>query len=184
MFSKLLNLFAWALSLLVMVTVIFINYPLVQMDSKIDPIYYGFYDGLSRILWSIALCYIIFACVHNSGGLVNWFLSHPLWQPLGRLSYATYLVHFPIITLLMVTTKTSIYFSELIAFHGFIGNYVLALGVALIVTLTFKSPIIILEKLLFKSKKQQKNSADEAVTIQRYNHMDHELPPSNNSYRF
>lgn len=167
-----------------MVTVIFINYPLVQMDSKIDPIIYGFYDGLSRILWSIALCYIIFACVHNSGGPVNWFLSHPLWQPIQRLSYAMYLVHFPVIVVMMVTTKASLYFSELIAFHGFIGNYVLSFGVALIATFAFESPIVILEKLLFKSKKKQSNSADEAVTIQRYNQMDHEQPQSNHAYRF
>lgn len=167
-----------------MVTVIFINYPLVQTDTKIKPFVFGLYDGLSRISWSIALCYIIFACVHNSGGPVNWFLSHPLWQPLGRISYATYLVHFPLIVLMMVTTKTSLYFTELIAFHTFIGSYVLSLAAALIATLAFESPIVILEKLLFKSKKQPSNSTNGTATAPTYTRTDSEPSQPNLSYRF
>lgn len=136
-----------------MLTVIFMNYPLIQPYSKATPIRYGIHDALSRVLWSIALCYIIFACVHKSGGPVDWFLSHPLWQPISRISFATYLVHFPLILVLMIPTKTSLYFSELSAFHFFIGNYVLSLWVAFIATLAFESPVFILEKMLFNSKK-------------------------------
>lgn len=155
-----------------MTAVIFVNYPLQQLDSKASALAYGLYDGLSRVGWAIALCYIIFACVHNYGGPVNWFLSYPLWQPASRLSYAIYLVHFPVIMLTMATTKTSDYFSELNAvscflqpiyilsiihrtfclqYHAFFGNYGLSVLVAIIATLAFESPIMIIEKLMFGS---------------------------------
>lgn len=41
-----------------------------------------------RIVWSLALCYVIYACVSGCGGYVNWFLSLPAWHPLSRLSFA------------------------------------------------------------------------------------------------
>ena len=143
----------------------------MQPDSTATPLAYGLYDALSRVFWSIALCYIIFACVHNSGGPINWFLSHPLWQPISRLCYATYLVHFHVIVLMMLTTKTSFYFSELSAFHAFIGNYVLTLWVAFIATMLFESPIVILEKLLFNTKKES-NPGNKTVSNDRHNRMD------------
>lgn len=96
-----------------MTTVIFVNYPLQQPDSKRPPLEYGLYDSLSRVAWSIALCYIIFACVHNSGGVVNWYLSHPLWQPISRVCYAIYLLHFFVISSILGPMKTPSYFSEL-----------------------------------------------------------------------
>lgn len=109
---QLFNVFAWILTLGTMATVIFSNYPLVQVDSKATPIVFGLYDTLSRLTWAIALCYLIFACVHGYGGPINWFLSHPLWQPLSRLSYSIYLVHFPVIMITTATMKSSLYFSE------------------------------------------------------------------------
>lgn len=95
------NLFAWALSLVLMATVIFGNYPLAQFDTVHTALEYGVYDALSRVGWAIALCYIIFACNNGYGGPVNWFLGHPLWQPLSRLCYAIYIVHFTVVIIMM-----------------------------------------------------------------------------------
>ncbi|XP_055304070.1 nose resistant to fluoxetine protein 6-like isoform X2 [Sitodiplosis mosellana] len=164
---KTLNFFAWTVSLALMAGVIFTNYPLVQVDSTANSLDYGLYDALSRVAWSIALIFIIFSCVHNSGGPVNWFLSHPLWQPISRLCYSIYLLHFPCVMVVMSSMKASPYFSELIAFHAFIGNYMLTVFVAAIATLAFESPIIIIEKLIFDQKKKpETNARNEANEIQ------------------
>lgn len=150
-----------------MAGVIFANYPLIQLDSKATAIEYGLYDASGRVIWSIALCYIIFACVQNSGGPINWFLSHPLWQPFSRLCYSIYLLHFPVVMVTMASMKTSPYFSELIAFHAFIGNYTLTVFVSLIATLAFESPIVIIEKLIFDPKKKpESNTRNETNGIQ------------------
>lgn len=115
---KVINLLGWIISLAIMATVIFANYPLVQPTKNLPALDHALYESLSRVAWSIALCYIIFACVHNYGGPVNWFLSHPLWQPLSRLCYAIYLIHFPVVMLFQGTIKTSPQFSEMIAVSG------------------------------------------------------------------
>lgn len=112
---KLINLVAWLLSLSSMAAVVFGNHPLVQFDSKATPLVFGLYDSLSRVAWSIALCYITFACVKNYGGPVNWFLAHPLWQPISRVCYAIYLVHYHVLMLVLCQLKSSNYFTELMA---------------------------------------------------------------------
>lgn len=151
-----------------MMGVIFSYYPLIQVDSTATSFEYGLYDAMSRVAWAIALVYVIFACCHNSGGAVNWFLSHPLWQPISRLSYSIYLLHFPVLLVTMATMKSSPYFSESIAFYAFIGNSVLSAFVAAIATLAFESPIVIIEKLIFRPKKrhESQNTRNESHEIQ------------------
>lgn len=114
------NLFAWILSLVLMTIAVFSNYPLQQPNTKHTNLEFALYESLSRVAWSIALCYIIFACINNYGGPVNWFLGHPVWQPLSRLSYAIYIVHISVITVTQTTLKTSPYFSELNAVRIFV----------------------------------------------------------------
>lgn len=150
------NLFSWAISLAIMAAVIFTNYPLMQLNEKHTPLEHGLYNSLTRVGWAIALCYIIFACVHNSGGFINWFLAHPLWQPISRLCYSIYLLHLPVILLTTVTLKTSQYFTEFMTYHMFIGNYIITVFVSLVATLAFESPIVVLEKILLGSKMKSK----------------------------
>ncbi|KAF1753161.1 hypothetical protein GCK72_019717 [Caenorhabditis remanei] len=52
------------------------------------------YYNFSRFLWAIAVSWVIVANHMGWGGPINNFMSHPLWQPLGRLSYCAYIVHF------------------------------------------------------------------------------------------
>lgn len=145
-----------------MAAVVFSNYPLQQTDSKATSLEYGLYDAFSRVAWSIALCYVIFACVLRSGGPVNWFLAHPLWQPISRLSYSIYLLHFPVIIVMTASLKVSLYFTELNAFHAFIGNYVITVFVAIIATLAFESPIVVIEKIIFAPKKKSETITGDA----------------------
>lgn len=89
-----------------MITLILINYPLEQFDSKSTSLEFGLYDAFKRVFWSIALSYIIFACVHGYGGAVNWFLSHQFWLPIARLSFSIYLVHAGVIEVYMYSMET------------------------------------------------------------------------------
>ncbi|PAV74541.1 hypothetical protein WR25_26816 [Diploscapter pachys] len=52
------------------------------------------YQNLSRIGWAIAVCWVVIANHVGWGGPINDFMSYPLWQPLGRLSYCAYIVHY------------------------------------------------------------------------------------------
>lgn len=108
-----LNLFGWFVSSAVMFIVIFGSYPFQQLDSKMTPFDFGLFEGLGRVVWAASLCYIIFACANGYGGPINWFLAHPIWQPISRLSYPIYLLHLPVIWMTMATIKSPLYFSEL-----------------------------------------------------------------------
>ena len=66
------------------------------------------YAALFRIGWSVALGWVIFACVHGHGGFINSFLSWGLFTSLSRLTYFTYLIHLDIIAIFF----TSLTFTE------------------------------------------------------------------------
>ena len=55
------------------------------------------YISSSRILWSLAMSYIIYACVTSNGGLVNKFLSWSILRPFSKLSFCSYLIQFSVI---------------------------------------------------------------------------------------
>lgn len=156
-----------------MAIVICLTHPLEQLDSQYQPIHYGLYDGLSRVAWSIALCYIIFACVHNAGGPVNRFLSHQLWQPFSRLSYSIYLVHIPIIISMAATMKTPFYFTHLSLLQNMILTYISTVLVSAIATLVFESPIVTIEKLIFNEKAEVKhqNGTNGSIKLNAINEM-------------
>lgn len=131
-----------------MVLIVFGNHPFYQSSANLTPVHYGLYDALSRVFWSIALCYIIFACYHNLGGPINRFLSHQLWLPLSRLSYPLCLIHYPFFQITMFSVKSVPHFDELTAIYSFIAAYMLCIVVAIVATLAFESPIITIAKII------------------------------------
>ncbi|KHJ89529.1 hypothetical protein OESDEN_10643 [Oesophagostomum dentatum] len=54
----------------------------------------GTYNNFSRVGWALAVSWVIVANHLGWGGLIAKFMDHPSWQPLGRLSYCGYIVHF------------------------------------------------------------------------------------------
>jgi peptidoglycan/LPS O-acetylase OafA/YrhL len=57
------------------------------------------YHETVRSLWSLSVCWIVFTCHHHrTGGIIRWFLSLNMWQPLSKISLCIYLVHEPYLT--------------------------------------------------------------------------------------
>lgn len=111
--SRMVTAIGWIASLATLLAVIFLNYPLQQIEHRSEPFIDGLYDSLSRVTWPMALCFIIFACHFGYGGPVNYLLSLPQWQPLSRLTYAIYLMHMPIILLVVGQSRSATTFSQL-----------------------------------------------------------------------
>ncbi|KAJ1347281.1 hypothetical protein KIN20_002306 [Parelaphostrongylus tenuis] len=55
------------------------------------------YNNFSRIGWALAVSWVIVANHLGWGGIIATFMDHPLWQPLGKLSYCAYIAHFYVI---------------------------------------------------------------------------------------
>lgn len=87
----------WTMSLGFLGSHIF--YPLTS-DSVI-------YESVYRELWAASLCWIIFACHQlNSGGILRFFLSSTLWQPLSRIWLSVYVVSYVYIDLSHLNQKS------------------------------------------------------------------------------
>lgn len=93
--------------------VIFGMYDINQVHNNTTLLENAFYESFSRISWSIALAWIIFACVHGYGGPIEWLLTLPQWKPLAKLSYSIYILHLQIQLAFVLTSRTHIYFSDM-----------------------------------------------------------------------
>lgn len=102
---------------------IFGNYPLQQMDEKASAFAKGLYHALPRVALPTALSFIVFACHYGYGGIMNWVLSLPQWQPISRLTYSMYITHVFMIYMLDRQIRTPRQFSDLImVLNAFIIN--------------------------------------------------------------
>ncbi|KAF0290421.1 Nose resistant to fluoxetine protein 6 [Amphibalanus amphitrite] len=99
----------WVAAFAIGISVIFgmIGYQMPWQEfSKAVAVSYG---GLNRTAWGVAVGWVIFACVTGYGGPINTFLSYPGFIPLSRLTYAGYLIHINVLTLVDGSVKSTVY---------------------------------------------------------------------------
>lgn len=126
-----------------------------QIIPQFSSLVFGLYDILSRIVWSICMSYIIFACIQNSGGPINRLLSHPFWQPISKLSYAIYLVHKLVLGIVMASMKSPNSFSEMQFIQNCISIFVLSAIAAILLVLAVELPAGAMQSLSTIPKKQK-----------------------------
>ncbi|KAI8426832.1 hypothetical protein MSG28_014514 [Choristoneura fumiferana] len=141
-------------------------------------------NSFRRSCWSLALCWMIFACVHGYGGPVNWFLSLRVWKFLARISYAIYLFH----SLVQLTTASAavapVYFSVKTLFASFVTDLVYTVAWAMIACIAVEEPVFTLQRIFlhdaFKSQPRLKENkikpasgaeGDEIKDIEKLNRM-------------
>ena len=157
--NRLISLLGWAVAVASALAVI---YGLYYYNSHLDPVKFtpapmgpvasGFYISLSRTVWALCLSWLVLACVSGYGGPVNTFLSWQIWAPLGRLTYAAYLVHPIVIFVYYFNLQTLLHFSDLTMIYLFIANLVMSYAIAFIVSLAVEAPMMQLEKLVTKAR--------------------------------
>ena len=108
------------------------------------------YFMFSRFGWGVTLFMVVYACHHGYGGVVNRFLSLPIWVPLGRLTFTTYLVHEIILLLIASQMRDGLYFTDLMMVVHIIANTVLSFGAAAVITVFVEFPLSNLERAVFK----------------------------------
>ncbi|KAJ0175782.1 hypothetical protein K1T71_008941 [Dendrolimus kikuchii] len=152
--SKMQSTILWISALVISSLVIYSTYQIMQLDwdnQTIDSIINSF----MRPAWALAVGWFIFACVHGYGGPVNWVLSLPAWKLLSRLSYAMYIVHYPLIYLVNSTAVAPIYFSVHASLFKFLGDFLLAALVAFVLTVFVDAPFSTLIKMFMSSDQKQ-----------------------------
>uniref|UniRef100_T1GXL7 Acyltransferase 3 domain-containing protein n=1 Tax=Megaselia scalaris TaxID=36166 RepID=T1GXL7_MEGSC len=115
------------------------------------------FESFGKIGWGFMMSWVVFACYHGYGGVVDSFLSNPLWQPFARMSFTMYLAHIAIMDVLDGNAQTSEYFSNFQSILKFWSHFGITILVSIALVLAVESPIIGLEKIILsgKSKKPQ-----------------------------
>ncbi|XP_023289003.1 nose resistant to fluoxetine protein 6, partial [Orussus abietinus] len=126
-------------------------------DYKYDIVWETTYPVASRTLWGIGIAWIIFACLQKSSGPVSKFLSLPIFIPLSRLSYCIYLVHVILQCMRVAARRTPMYFSRSLVFTSFLSSLVMSIVIGLFFSMLFESPVMILEKMLTRRVKSDKD---------------------------
>ncbi|XP_072376475.1 nose resistant to fluoxetine protein 6-like [Diabrotica undecimpunctata] len=168
--SKILNFVIWTIVLISMGACVVLYQELVyslRHSHTVQSLYYSF----SKPIWCLGLSWITYSCYHGYGGIVNWILSRPILQITAKLSYCMYLVHGIVLTLVSSQFSTKISFSHYNAFKLWCAFFIVTLGFSFIWTLTFESPLVIVEKFVFgggrassKKGRQSNNNNKESKT--------------------
>ncbi|XP_021696760.1 O-acyltransferase like protein [Aedes aegypti] len=71
----------------------------IYKPREADPLGDAFYEALHRVAWVICIMWLIFMCVNEHASALGHFLAWTFWQPVARLSYNMYLIHYVVIVI-------------------------------------------------------------------------------------
>ncbi|KAL3870699.1 hypothetical protein ACJMK2_038743 [Sinanodonta woodiana] len=147
--NKVLNLLGWIVAASINIAVL---YGLYNPDNThvLNEPESAAYTALYRTGWAIGVCWVVFACATGNGGPVNTLLSWSPFVPLSRLTYCAYLVHPVIIIYIYGMRRTTVYLAYPEMVCSFLGFLAIAYLMAFVISLAFESPMMGLEKVIFK----------------------------------
>ena len=152
---RLTMLVKWAVNILVLI-IAFICISMPYWDAIAPhglskPVAITF-QAVIRTLWSIVIGWLVFLCSTGNAKLINKILSWPIFVPLARLNYSTYLIHSMVIYVMAYNLIEPIHFQPHVLVQLFLSNTFLSYTVAIAVVLLFEAPFFTIEKKLFKHK--------------------------------
>ncbi|CTQ87049.1 Nose resistant-to-fluoxetine protein N-terminal domain-containing protein [Caenorhabditis elegans] len=113
----------------------------------------GTFYNFHRLGWGMFICWVVAANHMGWGGPIDKFMSHPIWQPFGRLSYCAYIVHWVVLFwFLNVGGHATHYYSALEVFtYTSIPATFLSYIFAFFWSCLFEIPTLKLEKMLIEA---------------------------------
>ncbi|KAM7304779.1 nose resistant to fluoxetine protein 6-like [Ixodes scapularis] len=121
------------------------------------------YAALHRVAWGFAVSWVMYACATGRGGPVNKILANPLLYPLGRLSFAAYLVHVVVIFVNIILGRERTTNQPFLEAQNYISLTITSYAFAAISYLCIECPIDALDSLAFGQFKGNPNSSVEAA---------------------
>lgn len=153
--NKILNLVGWAVATALACAILYGLYEPIRGNETLSTEVSALYNSVHRSIWGACVCWVIFSCANGSGGFVNTLLSWKGFVPLSRLTYCAYLVH-PLVQYVVYSSqRTLIRMSNVTMVTYFLAFLVMAYAIAFVVSLSFESPMMGLEKAIFKRGKKK-----------------------------
>ena len=160
--NKLVVLVGWFVATGSALAVLYGVYSYQHNETKMSGVATGFYKSLNRTVWSLSLSWVVIACASGYGGPVNFVMSWKLWAPLGRLTFAAYLVHPIIMFTYQLTLLTPLQFTDLTLIYLFVSNLVFSYLFGYVVSMFVEAPMMGLEKLLMNACKRYPKKTNKA----------------------
>ncbi|XP_044739779.1 O-acyltransferase like protein-like [Chrysoperla carnea] len=149
--NKIIVSLLWFLTAVVMLYIIFGNYPALDDNFHYSKLYNSLFIGLHRNLWALGLSWIVFACIHGYGGPVNWILSLSVFQFLAKITYCLYLIHKAIQYYNRGIVRVPIIFSNYTILKSFFSTTCLSILIAIIWVLCFEAPFVVIDGVITKA---------------------------------
>ncbi|XP_037031068.1 O-acyltransferase like protein-like [Bradysia coprophila] len=130
---------------------IFIGIQIIRETYRNQRFAEAFFSSVHRIAFVGLVSWIIYVCHYlKSGGIVNWFLSQPLWQPIAKISLSIYLIHTTYIIMSNVNSEDCMHLNATWLMHILFGDFVIATLLASILYLVIEAPSNLIIKYLIK----------------------------------
>ncbi|GFU16706.1 nose resistant to fluoxetine protein 6 [Nephila pilipes] len=108
------------------------------------------YSSLHRVAWTLGVAWVVVNCANGQGGIVNYILSWKCWIPLGRLTYAAYLIH-PIVQVSAVgNARMKIQTAHYFAVWMYFGHMLITYGASFATSMLVEAPFLQLEKIILR----------------------------------
>ncbi|KAL6435944.1 hypothetical protein ACFW04_005652 [Cataglyphis niger] len=146
---KVLVILGWSIAMLLGSWSLFSPWRQARRDYVYNVEEAAHYTVIGPVLWAAALCWSIFACFTEHGGLINSFLSNYWLVIFSRISYAMYLTQFAVFFYNIGVTRFSSEFQLHRAIDPLEVATVIAVSVAL--TLLFDLPMQEVKSVIMES---------------------------------
>jgi len=145
--GKWYKLIMWSIAVFLYTTSVFGIYGDLSGIRHFKNVCYLMFSGLTL---SIAISIVIYMCNTGHGGVVNSFLSWPGWEPLVKLSYSVFLVHFMVFYFVFGTLQSSLILTDTVIVVLVVAVLVICYGVSAVVAVFVEIPIANVVSLCFK----------------------------------
>lgn len=143
----------WILSALLFASVLFGGYTNHAPDARRMEVWeYAIFFSLTKLAWAVAVAWVIFACHHGYGGIVNSILSRKAYLPITRLSFCAYLVHPAMMVIYYFLQEGLFHATILTLVYMAVGHIVMTFILSYFFHMFFELPFVALERLVYSPK--------------------------------
>ncbi|KAI5643617.1 acyltransferase family domain-containing protein [Phthorimaea operculella] len=148
--SRTIKVFGWITSIVLGTVTTFSISLFYQEWYKYSVIEASAYISLHKLAWGIANGWLIIACATGNGGIFTKLLMWKFLVPLSRLTYCAYLVNGIIELYYVGQLRHPLHVTFFTVMANAVSHLVLTFTLALLLCITFESPIHGIEKLLLR----------------------------------
>ncbi|XP_075737624.1 nose resistant to fluoxetine protein 6-like [Rhipicephalus microplus] len=147
--SRLVQGFAWAAATGLALAVLFgvHTWSVGRQPERLESAFYG---GLHRVSWALAIAWVMYACATGRAGFVTKILAWPIMYPLGRLTFALYLVHLVVMGFTTVLGRELVSQQPFLHTQTYLGTVLMSYGFAIVLYLFVECPVAGLDNTAFE----------------------------------